>query len=300
MKTLLAATLALSPLAALAQPAQPAQPAQNEAVHVVELTPASPRKGLGLEITLTNPVQLNQKFTEHYGLALQAAWHFRENLAWTILNANWFYRGVRTGFSQELTKKAHLQPETASSLTLHWGLDTGLDFAPIYGKFTFMDTGVVHFQIYGHGGIGIASTRVEIRDEGDDIAGIPWYTQLFGRYVSMGRTFGDTGLRPYGVLGAGVRVFLGNSWAVHLEMRDLVYSADVTTINGCTQADMAKLNTTAVTPGCRTDQPDPWLNKQADGALAFDLLKPPDDRSALFTSDVLNNVFFYGGASFLF
>ena len=55
-----------------------------------------------------------------------------------------------------------------------------------------------------------------------------------------GRTFGDTGYRPIASLGLGLRVFLGEL-TVRVELRDFAYSGYISRVNGCNQADAAKI-----------------------------------------------------------
>src|SRR5207237_1089998 len=77
-----------------------------------------------------------------------------------------------------------------------------------------------------HTGLGAARTRVQLRPSSDP---------------STGRTFGDTGFRPIASLGLGLRVFLGEQLTVRVELRDFAYSGYVSRVNGCNQADAAKI-----------------------------------------------------------
>ena len=102
-------------------------------------------------------------------------------------------------------------------------------------------------------------------------------------------------------------MLLGNRFAIRLEVRDIVYTARVDEVNGCTAGDLgamdAKLRggqdvtTAQVSTGCRVEtfagKTDSGESRSSDVPLALSLVREP-------TSDVLNLVSFYGGVSFIF
>jgi hypothetical protein len=52
------------------------------------------------------------------------------------------------------------------------------------------------------------------------------------------RTTGDTGIKPAGFFSTGFRFYIGNHFAIRLEVRDLMFSAYANTVRGCTQNDL--------------------------------------------------------------
>jgi hypothetical protein len=121
-------------------------------------------------------------------------------------------------------------------------------------------------------------------------------------------TFGDTGLRFMGSLGAGFRLGIGEHFAIRLEVRDVVYTARVERVNGCDATDLKAMDTAlksgkdpstvTVNGSCDVatftgtyDGTD--IKRSNDVPLAYNLVKTP-------SSDVLNNIGLYLGVSFIF
>lgn len=248
---------------------------QRQRVHV--LISRNERDEGKQEIAFFGSVQVNGKFTEHLGTGLDYAYHLREAFALTA-GGTWFYRGVQSSFTEdELIKKAHQQPFTASALLLKYEGHVGFELSPIYGKFALFDSSVVQFGLYLGSALGVADTRVQLRPPDPN--------------TKRERTFGETGLKPVGVFNVGFRMFFSEHIAFKAEIRDTIFSNTVPTINGCTGKDLQALTAgTAVKASCnRAAFPD----RQADGAIALDLVKEP-------SSDVLNNVAFAAAVSVLF
>ena len=148
---------------------------------------------------------------------------------------------------------------------------------PVYGKITIFDGKILRLGFYLNAGIGGAKTRLQLKPS------------------SSGRTFGDTGFRPMAGLGAGFRVFVSETFTVRLEVRDLVYSAYVSRVNGCTRADALAINdkgagAEGLSAGCNASA---FGGDATNAGIAADQLKDP-------SADVTNNVAFYGGLSYLF
>jgi len=221
-------------------------------------------------------VQLNTKFTQHVGFGGQYVYHLHENFALQAM-AQYFYVNQQVGFADELITTARAQAQSATSLTLQWAATGGFEVTPIYGKFAFYEGAIGHFSVVLSGGAGIGGTRIQLTGQDD-------------------RIFGDTGTKFLGQVGAGFRVRINDSFLVRLEFRDLVYTATVDTINGCSREDMASLEAKSgsYAGSCQASTfraPDGSLNQS--GRLAKDML---DDMS----SDVLNNLGVYGGVSYSF
>jgi hypothetical protein len=101
-----------------------------------------------------------------------------------------------------------------------------------------------------------------------------------------------------GGLGAGFRVFIGEKMTVRLELRDLVYSAYVSRVNGCSAADANAIKTSGgsatVGSGCSVGafgESDADIRNNA--AIAAEALRDP-------SADVINHIAFFGGISYLF
>ena len=244
-------------------------------------------------------VQVNGKFTNHAGSALHYTYHLQENFALQVSGLyNWHSNESR--FNLELIDKVREQAQAASSLLLQWGAQAGVEVTPLYGKFAFYDDQLAQFSVILNGGAGFGGTRHLIRPE---VA-----NQVDGQTFTVPARFGDAGTRFVGSVGGGFRVQFGDSYAVRLEVRDLVYTARVDRVDGCNLADFEKLEAARagnepfanldLSGGCQFQKfdgvdPDTKKNYREDIILGRDLVAEP-------SSDVLNNVSFYAGFSILF
>jgi len=223
------------------------------------------------EITLYPAiVQLNSKFTTHVGAGAQYLYHLHENFSLQV-NGQFNYLNRQVAFVQELIENAQIQPQPATALTLQWAATAGFEIRPIYGKIAFYDHGIAHFGVVISAGAGIGSTRIQLT--GGD----------------QGLEFGSVGPRFVGQIGAGFRVRFDENFVARLEVRDLVYSAMVDRINGCSIADFNALAAGGQVSGsCR------YQGMSADARIqARELIRKP-------SSDVLNNVGVYAGISYTF
>lgn len=268
------------------------------AVHVVQRKPFADEGRH--ELTLYPVVaQVNGRFTEHAGSALHYTWHLQENFALQLSSQyNWYSN--ESLFNLELIDKVREQAQAASALLLVWGTQAGVEVTPLYGKFAFYDEQLLQFSLVFSGGAGLGSTRVLIRPEVSN--------QVEGEGFVIPARFGDTGTRFLGSVGGGFRVQLGDSMAVRLEVRDLVYTARVDRVDGCNLEDFQRLDDARgsgqsfselpLSGSCqyqKFDGVDPKTRKnhREDIVLGKDLVGNP-------SSDVLNNVSFYAGFSLLF
>lgn len=217
--------------------------------------------------------QLNSKFTSHFGAGAQYLYHLHENFALQA-QGMYFYVNEKTAFSEELINTSQQDAQAATALTLQWAATGGFEVTPIYGKFAFFDDTLASFGIVLSAGAGVGGTRVQLQGgNGQD------------------PTFGDTGMKFVGQLGAGFRVRLNDSFLVRLEVKDLVYTAKVDQINGCNLDDLtvlAEQGSGSVNAACQAGS-----FKGSDASLARNLVEEP-------SSDVLNNVGVYGGVSYTF
>ena len=234
--------------------------------------------------------QINGKFTNHLGVAAEYLYHFQENVAVQV-TPMYYYVSNESQFNQDLINIAQLQAQAATALTMTWGLEAGIEATPIYGKFSFYQGNMAHFALVLNAGIGLADTHVQLRPGTSASAGEP----------AQSTTFGDTGYKFMGNVGGGFRVKFGEHWDVRLEVRDLVYSASVDTINGCNLSDLTQLEggLPAGSSACQSTKfatvkdPTTGSKSQPDVVIAKDLIKTP-------SSDVLNQVEFFGGVAYIF
>ncbi len=244
-------------------------------------------------------VQVNGKFTQHAGSALHYTYHLQENFALQVSGQyNWYSN--ESGFNLELIDKVREQAQAASSLLLVWGAQAGVEVTPLYGKFAFYDGYLAQFSLVISGGAGLGSTRHLIRPE--------VVNQVDGETFTVPARFGDAGTKFLGSVGGGFRLQFGDSYALRLEVRDLVYTARVDRVDGCNLADFERMEAAraanepfeglGLSGSCQSqkfDGVDPKTKKnyREDIILGRDLVAEP-------SSDVLNNVSFYAGFSILF
>jgi len=241
-------------------------------------------------------VQVNGKFTNHAGSGITYLYHLQENFALQLSPIyNWY--NAESSLNEELINKARVEAQAATSLLLNWGATAGVEVTPLYGKFAFYEGSLAHFSLVVSGGAGLGSTRHQLK---------PPTTEEDAKGVKtvIPPTFGDTGLKFMGQVGVGLRVQLGTRFTLRLEVRDLVYSAQVTTVNGCSGAELEKIKTTTdaglkpqaagVSSACRYAEFGQTTEElRRDANLARNLVLTP-------SSDVLNNVGFYAGLGFIF
>jgi outer membrane beta-barrel protein len=183
--------------------------------------------------------------------------------------------------------KGRVAPESAEAFLLRAAALAGLELMPIYGKLNVFDGRILRLGVYLNGGLGVAKTRLQLRPSTDP---------------STGRTFGDTGFRPIASLGAGLRVFVSERLTIRLELRDFAYSGYVSKVNGCGYADVVKIESaeaagqtaSGLSGGCDARAfGSPGVQAQLNAGAAKDLLVRP-------SADVINNIAFQGGVSWLF
>ncbi len=265
----------------------------NVAVHIVERKAFSD-KGKSELVLYPIWAQVNGKFTQHYGTAGSYVYHLHENFGLQLTGLYDWYSS-ESAWNAELTEKVRQTARAATSLLLVWGVQGGVEVTPFYGKFAWYENSLGHFSLVLNGGAGVGSTRILLKP-----------TNAAGP-----ATFGDTGMKFMGSLGIGARLQLGDRWAFRLELRDMVYTARVDSVNGCTLDDLtalqqanqrtpgASLSGVPVSGACRSQNFDgvqpgtEGRNLRDDLPLAIQLVRDA-------SSDVLNNVGLYAGIAFLF
>jgi outer membrane beta-barrel protein len=265
----------------------------NVAVHVVQKKRFADG-GKHEAVFFPGVAQLNGKFTQHMGTGLEYVYHLQENFALKLTGLyNW--RANESGFTRELIDNTLRQPQTATSLLLQWGALAGAEVTPFYGKFALGEGTLGSFSLVLSGGAGVGSTRHLLRPT------------VNGDQGTIPARFVDTGTRFLGSIGGGVRVQFGSRFALRMEVRDLVYTANVDRVNGCNLADFQALDEAraaglpfagaGASSGCRFQSFEGVDSRGKDLSedirLGRDLVAEP-------SSDVLNMVSFFAGFSFLF
>jgi outer membrane beta-barrel protein len=259
----------------------------NVWVHAVERKPYTNQGRF--EVTLFPfTAQVNGKFTSHIGLAAMLAYHLQENIALQI-TPFWNYIASESSFNEELVNKGRLQAQAATALATYLGATGGVEVTPIYGKFAFYKETLAHFSLVLNAGIGAGLTRVEIIPPVSCDPADPNCTNSPAAY-------GETGLKFMGSVGGGFRIYLGEKITLRLEVRDIIYTAQVNTINGCDAGDISNLkgggspNNSSCNSNAFNNPPNLRNNQLA---IALSMLQQS-------SSDVLNNITFFAGVSWIF
>lgn len=267
----------------------------NVAVHIVEQKAYSDSKKSEF-VLYPVAMQVNGKFTQHFGTMASFVYHLQENFGLQISGGyNWY--NVESAFNGELVEKFRVEAQAATSLLWTWGVMGGVEVSPLYGKFSLFEGTLAHFSFVLNGGVGAGGTRHQLKPE----------TAKADGSVSQA-TYGDTGARFMGSLGAGFRLQLGQRFAFRLEVRDVVYTARMERVNGCNVDDLRAMDqkirggqdpaTATVGGTCNVDTftgtiEGTDIKRSNDVPLALNLVRIP-------SSDVLNNIGMYLGISFLF
>lgn len=260
------------------------------AVHIVEKKQFRDQGRLEL-ILYPVVAQLNGEFSQHYGSALSLVWHLQENFGLQLTPVyNW--SAQTSAFNRELNSSVSEEAQASASLLIRYGGILGVEVAPLYGKFAFYQGLLGRFQVVVNAGAGIASTEHELKP--GNAAGVA--------------TYGNTGARFMGSVGAGFRVAIADRFTVRVEARDLLYAARVDRVNGCSQSDLQALvnerpsgnplSGVSVSGSCRVSSfqgtvKSTGYNRESDLNNALNLTQ---ERS----SDVLNNLGVYAGVGMVF
>jgi len=164
--------------------------------------------------------QVNGKFTQHFGTFAAFTWRLRDRFALQVLGGvNWF--NEESSFNQELVDKFRVEAQFSSSLLWTWGLFGGTEVEPLVGELRMFDQ-PARLGVVLSIGLGGGGTRHQLKQRSATPA-----------------TWADTGVRFMATAAGGLRLQLGNHFVARLEVRDVGYSAAVTTLNGCRVADVS-------------------------------------------------------------
>jgi outer membrane beta-barrel protein len=208
----------------------------NERVHVLQKRDYSVKNKI--EIGVFGGLTIGDVFTQQFSTAVAVDYHLNEAFA---LEGLWmssklpFAMGNRaagsgtaeysdpdsfrwgmtyTGAYDEVKNDAQLSPSNADLAMLGNYLGLSVQFSPIYGKWSLLNLGIGHADIFLTAGGGAASTE---------------YRKANGNWV-------DTGLYFVGSFGAGFRIFLNRWLAIRLDLRDFTFAARVKSEGGTSTA----------------------------------------------------------------
>ena len=154
----------------------------NVAVHIVEQKAYSDSRKSEI-VLFPVSMQVNGKFTQHFGTMGSFVYHLQENFGLQISGGyNWY--NVESSFNGELVEKFRVEAQAATSLLWTWGVLGGVEVTPLYGKFSLFEGTLAHFSFVLNGGVGAGGTRHQLKPE----------TVKTDGTISQA-TYGDTGAR---------------------------------------------------------------------------------------------------------
>jgi outer membrane beta-barrel protein len=168
------------------------------------------RKAGRFEATATGNLSLNDAFFTKYFGGVKLGYHLAESLSVAVHGAG--------GFTSKSGSAVRCSASGCSDATetmlrqvpgrIRWLAGAEVAWSPVYGKLNFFSEKVAHFDLSI-----LAGPDLVAHDEvlhADDAARSPGVATSFGGHV-----------------GVGVRVFLAESVAVRLELKDYLYSVKV-------------------------------------------------------------------------
>lgn len=231
--------------------------------------------------------QLNAVFTQHLGTFGALVWHADERIALQLTGGyNW--RAAETAFTSELVEKVRAEPQVARALLTPWHVALAVELLPLSAEFSLLDRLASRFDVGIVGGIGVAGARVSLH---------PAFTAPDGSWVPAAS--GDAGARAVGTVAIAAHLRLGEHVAVRLEVRDVVASAQVDRVNGCSERDLHILSgagqpfggSSRLSGSC--DVASFQGEKRWDAPIAWAKVQNS-------SSDVVHQLGLYAGVAFLF
>ncbi|MFT3707962.1 MAG: hypothetical protein QM817_09930 [Archangium sp.] len=190
--------------------------------------------------------QINPLYTNHVGSSGAVQLRLSDSFAFMISGGYDWFSSV-SPFNAQLVENFRVEEQASQSLLWTWSTLAGVEVSPAFGQLRVGNSGT-RFGLFLNGGLGAGGSRHQL---------IP-ATEL--RASPM---YGDTGVRFLGSLGAGLRVQLGERLTIRLEVRDVAASGAVSTVNGCSGADLRTIQRSfnladdfesgSIGSSCRTD-----------------------------------------------
>ena len=165
------------------------------------------------EIAPTIGFTLNDAFRRNTIFGLKMDYHLKDNLA---LGGRFGYSiASDSALAENLAAKRPHRVKAGGFSDLQLNASVVLTYTPIVGKMAFLGRRVLDYDLHVLVGVGIASAT-----------GTPDLE----------------GVSPAGVAGIGARIFMNQSSAVVLQVRDLMYSAALTVSSALTPRAMRNLS----------------------------------------------------------
>lgn len=138
-------------------------------------------------------------YVKGYGVQLAYTYHFSHRLAWEMFRVGWSYN-VDTKLKDKLiTQASNVSPDEFPAV-LFWG-NSDLVLKLLYGKQTFLNRTVIHFEIFAVGGVSLVFRN-------------PY--NIFDMDFQNPRL--EIGLNA----GFGFRIWFNPTWSVRVDLRDTV------------------------------------------------------------------------------
>lgn len=117
-----------------------------------------------------------QDFHTTWVLTLAGRYHFNEESAWEFLRVD-YARSSQTELASEIQALTSFHPDVQLST---WQLGTAYVYTPIYGKYAWSGSSLVHFDIFGRVGAGIryANDRQPFAELGVGMSHYAWSQRM--------------------------------------------------------------------------------------------------------------------------
>jgi outer membrane beta-barrel protein len=178
--------------AAVAQTVEEAE-REEDYIRVVQTQPFSHRSRFALAPTFG--LSVNDPLIQHFLVGANLSYYFTESLG---IQAQFHYAFDAKRAAQNALLATQLRPEMNP---LKWVLTGGIEWIPIYGKFSFFNRSIVYWDAYLVAGGGVVNT-----DRG--------------------------GVAPSGSVGLGTRIFFTSWLTLLVEVRDYLFQESFPTSIG--------------------------------------------------------------------
>jgi outer membrane beta-barrel protein len=154
------------------------------------------------QLTLFAGAIPNDPFNKYWPLGLRAGYWLSENIGLEL-------SGSYVGLSGDTDLSSFLSERGEVDVFLRdeqiWRADLGINWAPIYGKFSFSGTKLAHFDWFFGAGLGVVSVNNPIVEEG---------------FVE------ETQIKPEAVLNTGWNLHLHQRWALRVDYHQFIFQKD--------------------------------------------------------------------------
>jgi outer membrane beta-barrel protein len=188
-------------------PAASAAAAEGKRAEIQDRIKAVPRKAVlkkgRVELAAFASFSLNDPYWQHFAFSGSAVFYPHDAFGFGV-GADWLYAHARTSNLDVVRQSLISVPPVFEKPRLFAHAD--LYWVPIYGKLSLFNAAIVHFDLYGTAGIGMASA------------------------------FGERS--PVAVnAGLGQRLFVADWLALRIEVRDFMFN-DTLDVNGLPRSDV--------------------------------------------------------------